>query len=562
MVRMNELAERASFTWFPVGLTTVYACLELLNILHHSMWRDEIQVWMLGRHSHSIAELIYLKRYDGHPDAWFVLVYLITKFTHDLRWMQVVHAAVATATVYAIARYSPFTRMQKILMAFGYFLFFEYATISREYALGILGLFVFCSVFRSGPRKNYVALVLLLAFICQTSVYAMILALSLFVALAFEAIQAPDWRQPLTRSGWKISALAAIMLIAVGISVLHTLPPADGGFGVGVHLGTKGLSASLAMFWRSFVPIPQFTQTFWNSNLLQGSRELTRLMALMGVASFCASVMFFLRKPVVLFAYLSGATGLLLFKQFVYQGYLRHDGFVFILFLVCLWLASYFPEKHFPLRGADRIALLFKQFVYQGYLRHDGFVFILFLVCLWLASYFPEKHFPLRGADRIAVLFKPLQKDAIFTLLLIHAAVGIGVSAAAFTIPFSQAQAIAQYIRSNNMENWTIIGDPDYSVSSVVGYLDRESFYFTGNRVGSYIILDKRRLTEPTESVMQLASESAARIHQKVLVILNYPAAQLGPGVSEIASFQGAIVPDENFFLYLVQPPNPPDARH
>ena len=516
MVRMNELAERSSFTWFPVGLTTVYACLEFLNILHHSMWRDEIQLWMLGRHSHSIAELIYLKRYEGHPDAWFVLVYLITKFTHDLRWMQVVHAAVATATVYAIARYSPFTRMQKILMAFGYFLLFEYATISREYALGILGLFVFCSVFRSGPRKNYVALVLLLAFICQTSVYAMILALSLFVALAFEAIQAPDWRQPLTRSWWKISALAAIMLIAVGISVLHTLPPADGGFGVGVHLGTRDLSASLAMFWRSFVPIPQFTQTFWNSNLLQGSRELTRLMALMGVASFCASVMFFLRKPVVLFAYLSGAAGLLLFKQFVYQGYLRHDGFVFILFLVCLWLASYFPEKHFPLRGADRIA----------------------------------------------VLFKPLQKDAIFTLLLIHAAVGIGVSAAAFTIPFSQAQAIAQYIRSNNMENWTIIGDPDYSVSSVVGYLDRESFYFTGNRVGSYIILDKRRLTEPTESVMQLASESAARIHQKVLVILNYPAAQLGPGVSEIASFQGAIVPDENFFLYLVQPPNPPDARH
>src|ERR1019366_8792148 len=122
MVRMNELAERASFTWFPVGLTTVYACLEFLNILHHSMWRDEIQVWMLGRHSHSIAELIYLKRYDGHPDAWFVLVYLITKFTHDLRWMQVVHAAVATATVYAIARYSPFTRMQKILMAFCCFL--------------------------------------------------------------------------------------------------------------------------------------------------------------------------------------------------------------------------------------------------------------------------------------------------------------------------------------------------------------------------------------------------------------------------------------------------------
>lgn len=318
------------------------------------MWRDELQVWMIARHSHSIAELISLKRYEGQPDAWYLMVYLITRITTHPIFMQLFHASIASITAYVIARYSPFTRGQKILIVFGYFPFFEYATISREYALGVLGLFAFCAVFRPGPRKNYILLALLLLFVCQTTVYGVILALSLIVAQVFEAIQTS--RQQAVPIRWQFPLGAIVAAAIIGVSILHMRPASGAGYIASVQFRTKGLSDSLTMFWKAFVPIPQLTRTFWNTNILQVPGVLFHFMALLGLVIFCVSVLFFLRKPTVLCAYVCGAGGLFLFKQFVFRGYMRHDGFAFILFLVCLWLASGFPEKRFPLDGAERIA--------------------------------------------------------------------------------------------------------------------------------------------------------------------------------------------------------------
>jgi hypothetical protein len=470
------------------------------------MWGDELQVWMIARHSHSIAELISLKKYEGHPDAWYLIVYLITRFTHHPIWMQIFHAFVASITAYVIARYSPFTRAQKILIVFGYFLFFEYATISREYALGILGLFVFCAVFRPGSRKHYILLALILLLVGQTSAYAMILALSFIVAMVFEAIQTPSWRQPAGPLWWLLPLFVIIALASIGVYVLHIRPPSDAGYAGDLHLRIKGLSDSLGMFWMSFIPIPQFTRAFWNTNILRVPGILMQVMALMGVVVFCVSVLFFVRKPIVLVAYVCGAGGLFLFKQCVFPG--------------------------------------------LG-VRHDGFAFILFLACLWLASGFPEKRFPVDRVERIANRFAPFQVSVLFVLLTLHTAVGLATSAAALKIPFSQARAAAEFIRSSKMDQWTIIGDKDGPVSPVAGYLDRDFYYVMGNRSGSYVILDNKRDIKP---VMPFAAKMAAEQHHKVLVILSYPSDTLGQGMSEIASFQGAAVKDHNYYLYVVEP--------
>jgi len=501
-----ELVEQKRVGWFPIGLTAVFLSLELVNVLHHAMWRDELQVWMIARHSHSIAELVSLKKYDGHPDAWYLVVYLITKITNHPIWMQVFHASIASITVYVIARYSPFTRVEKILIVFGYFLFFEYATISREYALVVLGFFTFCVVFRAGPKKNYLLLALPLGFMCQASVYGVILALSLIAAMVFEAFQAPSWRESIVPQWRQLTLAAVIVTASICVSVLHMRPPSDGGFITHLNLGIRGLSDSLDMFWNSFVPIPQLTRTFWNSNVIRVHGSSSGFVALLGAVVFCISVLFFVRRPIVLFAYVCGAGALVLFKHIVFRGYMRHDGFAFILFLACLWLASGFPEKRFPLTSVEQIGNL----------------------------------------------FAPFQVRVLFVFLTIHTAVGLAASAAALKIPFSQAQATAAFIRSNKMDQWTIIGDLDYYVSSIAGYLDRDVYYVKGNRRGSFIIWDRKRLIKPAERVMPFAARTATELHQEVLLILNYPSDTFGQGVSEIASFKGAMA--EDYYLYVVQP--------
>jgi hypothetical protein len=269
---------------------------------------------------------------------------------------------------------------------------------------------------------------------------------------------------------------------------------------------------SLSMFWVSFVPIPQFTRVFWNSNIISDIIPIpltaSRVAAFLGVMVFCASCLFFVRKRVVLLAYVCGAGALFVFKQVVFHGY-------------C-------------------------------YLRHDGFAFILFLACLWLASGFPEEKFPLDGVERLGNWFARFQGWLLYAFLVVNVAGGLAASAAAFKIPFSQARAAADFIRENKMDQWPIIGDRDFPVSSVAGYLGRDVYYVTGNRVGSFIIWDKRRLTTYAGPVMVLATRMAAERRHKVLVVLSYPADHFGQGVSEVASFTGASEIYENYYLYVV----------
>lgn len=139
--------------WFPASISSLFCLMELDNLIHHPLWRDELQTWMIARSSHSIAELLYIKRYEGHPDLWFLVLYFLTRLTSNPWAMQIVHLLIATTTVYIVAQYAPFTRLQKGLYAFGYFLFFKYATISRNYALGILGECVISIIDRGYPKQ-------------------------------------------------------------------------------------------------------------------------------------------------------------------------------------------------------------------------------------------------------------------------------------------------------------------------------------------------------------------------------------------------------------------------
>jgi len=502
----NRGSEPMATRWFATTLTSVFFLLEVINILHHAMWRDELQVWSFCEHSHSLRELLYLTRYEGHPHAWQFLVYSISRLSSNPVAMQVLHLAIATMTAYVVAHYSPFPRLQKVLIVFGYFLFYEYAAISRDYALGILCLFSFCAVFRPGPQKRYGLLVIFLALMAESNIYALILALSLALMIVFEALQAHESRQYLFLRAREIACAVILFLTAVFISLLHMRPPTDASWNFRsnftAHIHT-GFSGTMAMIWRAFVPIPRPSHQFWSSNLLGGH---TRLMALLSILLLCISILFFIRKRTVLFLYLSGLGALLLFKHLVYAGYLRHDGHAFILFLACMWLGKSYPEQRFPLRMAETAA----------------------------------------------VQLRPYQDRLFLGLLAGQVIAALIASVIAFKVPFSEAKVASDFLRSKRMENMFIIGDADFAVSSIAGYLNREIYYPRGDRMGSYVLWDNKR-TRPQEPILELARRRAADQHQDVLVILNVR----DPSAHEIASFQGSIVGSEDYYLYLIQTEKP-----
>jgi hypothetical protein len=504
--RRTSVKESISAQVFAFGLAASFFLLDLVNILHHALWRDEMQVWIVAERSHSLMECLRLKTYEdiGHPDLWHVLVYPVSRLTSNPVGLQLLHMLLATMTAYVIARHSPFTRWQKALIVFGYFPFYEYAVVSHDYALGILAIFSFCAAFRPGPRKNYVVLAALLAVMAESNIYALMIALSFVFMMVLEAIRSPEPRQFLFPNVRSVLFAATLFFAVTLLSVSRMLAPADSGFVRPWHfpLDVSSAGRTVAMMWKVFMPVPEFSRQFWNSNIVTGP-----LVSVLSLVVLFASVLFFVRKPLILFLYTCGLGALFFFKHAKYAGFLRNDGHAFILFLACLWLAVAYPEERFPLLSVDRIAR-------------------------W---------------------FAPYRQRVLVSLLVIHVAVAVIASAIAFKVPFSQAKATAEFLRAKHMDGMFIVGDPDAPLLTLAGYLHREIYYLRGDRMGSYVIWNGKRLVDPKQSPLQAGMAKAAERQEDVLVIVTRPTQVFDASIQEVASFEGSVVGSEDYYIYLVK---------
>ena len=118
-----NFAYKEDTAWINV-LVIAFLVLGLIGVFNHEMWRDELQAWMIARDSSSLIDLYNNLRYEGHPSLWYIFLYAITRFTDNPLAMQLFHLLIASGTIYVFAKFSPFTKLQKILFTFGYFPFY------------------------------------------------------------------------------------------------------------------------------------------------------------------------------------------------------------------------------------------------------------------------------------------------------------------------------------------------------------------------------------------------------------------------------------------------------
>ena len=75
---------RRIFT-LPNVLTALFLVVCGFFTFEHPLWRDEAQAFLIGRDSHSIGELFWNMRYEGHPPLWHFLIFLLTRVTQRPR---------------------------------------------------------------------------------------------------------------------------------------------------------------------------------------------------------------------------------------------------------------------------------------------------------------------------------------------------------------------------------------------------------------------------------------------------------------------------------------------
>jgi hypothetical protein len=111
--------------------------LQLALIFTHRPWLDEWQALQIALQSPTLSDLFENLRYEGHPPLWYFILRGTALVVPAFWVLPVVAAVIAFTTQITLLTRSPFSRSQRLLIACGVFMMFEYLTISRSMSLGV-----------------------------------------------------------------------------------------------------------------------------------------------------------------------------------------------------------------------------------------------------------------------------------------------------------------------------------------------------------------------------------------------------------------------------------------
>lgn len=246
-------------------IITGLVCLLYLTLLgytmaHHEVWGDEFHSWNIVKASPSPGLLFHNIRYEGHPPLWYLILWPLTRITHRLVYMQVIQFLVAGASVVLILYRSPLPRWLRLLAPFGYFLFYEYAVFSRNYAIGVLLALCICMVLEA-RRFRPVLYYLLLLLLSNTHLLGLLLAGSFHVYF-------------LTQRRRLLPHVFGFLVLLPAVHFI--LPPGDSQMNTGFwldHWNIHQLSVLVQAPLKALAPMPAWWEYhWWNTQFLLEAR--------------------------------------------------------------------------------------------------------------------------------------------------------------------------------------------------------------------------------------------------------------------------------------------------
>lgn len=510
------IIKEASESWFYLGGTAVFFILAAVGIFNHEMWRDEFQAWMIATASSGLGSFFTNVAYEGQPFLWHFLLFIGSLFSDNAVVMQAIHLIIATATAFLIFKYAPFQKWQTVLLVFGYYFFYEYAQISRSYALGGLALIGFCILFRK-PSENIIWIGVVLALLANSSTHGFMLAVSLsgivLLGYLFKRYSIPSTKN--------LGIGASIAIVGILLAIIFIYPQEDNGYSVMWAKGydAKRLGLAISTIYKSYFPVPDFSKVaFWNTNILLN--DPFDALPFLGVLCFLIPLLAFRKYPLVLILFLGATIGLTAFNYLTLLLYQRHVGALFLLLIVCIWLYYDRTPKEKP-QGLD----LWSEWSMTGF-------FSLLLVLNFIAGLF-----------------------AFYTDL---------------TKPFSNSKKISTYLLQEKFKKMPVVGWSDFVGSSLPALINRPVFYPERNEEGTFIIWDKKRsgkqLNDVLQKMDQLCKQRKTNIlgafSQELTYTQNNQATKLKQyAISNenelvfLTQFDEACISgDEKYYLYMARP--------
>ncbi len=490
---MTQLNTWQSFNYTVYTLTVLFFLLSLWGISNHELWLDEAHHYLLARDSISFQDLLKNTRYEGHPIVWNLALYWITRITTDPIWMQVFHVSIMTLSVGIFLKKAPFSWIFKLLFIFGYFIFFEYNVLSRNYSLGILFIFLACSLYDK-RRSMFIGIATLLGVACNSHAIFVILASSIMAMITLER---------LTIKKFCISRNVRIgILIFIGlalISLLQIIPPSDTSFferGENISLFQK-ISKSMSPFFKSIFLLPDVTiDSFWNSHILVNYSK--SIAAVLAIASLSIPyILFYKNRSLLIYMYF-GIFATAGFFFITMMNAARYYGILYLFLITALWFEKYTTSNN----SVNAFAKRSEAEVYAEHSRNTRAKKKLFSI--------PEN------------ILKKIRPALIYSILGLHFISGMYAFTMDISKPFTTAKQTADYLRENNLIN-KIIATKACNGTALSTYIGKPVYFTRTESFESYCTFNRSSTKQEHGTIEVIASlQKLLKNNKESIIFITY----------------------------------------
>ena len=483
--------------WLTLG---GFAVVVAFGLVVHEPWRDELQAWTIARASATPTALLRNIRHEGHPILWYAILWPFAKLQSSIWMLQLLQWCIAVATAAVVLWKSPFSRVQRSLLLFGYFSLFEYGVLARSYGLGLL--LAVTAMACIAPTRRWLAFGITLGLLALTSAFATILAIAILIGVLIHN------RDMVTTTHRREATTAAAVALA-GCVVAYAQAQPSGNtnafqnwnFRFDADLG----SATIAAIFKSFIPLQKFTQSWWNTSIADGH---TGAASLAGVG-IVSAIIFIWRAQI-------GA--------------------------MMLWLVA----------AGGSVAFMYLKLGQADAARYYGAIWIAFVAAAWLVTAAsPAANHAEHTSEMVAIQTNGdavRNTSRVLTIVLVaQLFIGLGAYVRDVRRPFTDAAATADWLNDRDGNDSVIVACPDFIGSALAGYLERSIIYPQGGREGTFTIWDVRRQREILNLADALAITKASATVPRYLVT-NTPV----PALRLETSFTRGIVADEHYWVYRI----------
>ena len=238
---MTELSENNKKLAVNIALTFLYAIFTIFIVLHHEIWRDEAQVWLLLKYIRPF-ELFDKLINEGHPPLFYLLVMPFVKLKLNIISMQLLCWGFSVAGVFLLLNFSPFRWWLKLSVILSAGLIYGFPVIARSYS--ILPFLVFlAAILYSKSKEHPILYSFVLLLISQTHYLMFGFVCVLLGFYVFECIKDKIYSK---------GAVIGFLIVSAGLltTLFRAFQSADSNYFIGQSVNGGVLNQSIAVLYQ------------------------------------------------------------------------------------------------------------------------------------------------------------------------------------------------------------------------------------------------------------------------------------------------------------------------